>query len=79
MANPQPLTCEEIADLHPAALHDYFAENARYRKEAPEGSQYSILFGSKSMFSGDTRELYLEFEKRVSEYRQAKKNKKPRR
>ena len=55
----------ELAKLSDSDLFDYFLENAEYSPDSPENSKYSICFGSRHLFSGDTAELKDKFFKAV--------------
>lgn len=55
-------------------LFRYFANNARYHRDAPVGSRYSIRLGSRSLFSDDTADLRKQF---CAAVRQAKQGGEP--
>ena len=67
MANPQPIDCYDLTLLNDNQLFDYFSENARYDDTSPN-MPYSIRFGSQSIFSGDTAELFQKFKAKVRSY-----------
>lgn len=46
-------------------LHDYFCKQARYMEDAPPNAKYVIRFGNCSLHSGDTKDLFEEFLRKV--------------
>lgn len=56
------MTKDKLQQLTPDQLHKYFLDNAKYHKENPENSQYSIRIGTdRALFSHDTHELFEKF------------------
>ena len=50
-------------------LYKYFCSNARYMEDAPPNAKYYIRYGNTSLHSGDTKELFEAFVKRVREFK----------
>lgn len=65
------MTITELAKRHTPrskAVEKYFFANARYLKDSP-GECYSILVGSRTLFSRDTMDLRLQFEEVIRKLR----------
>jgi hypothetical protein len=61
------LPIEDVIRLKTRDLFEYFCDNARYLPAAPAGRGYSyaIRLGSKTLFSDDTYDLRLKFNRAV--------------
>ena len=55
----------ELAELHDDQLFAYFSRHARYYAHAPRDDQYAIRLGSRTLFAGDTRDLFQVFRQAV--------------
>lgn len=62
------LPIEKVIALNDKALHDYFDDYARFDAEAPQ-YPYVIRFGSRTLFSDNTMDLWQQFKRTVTRHR----------
>lgn len=73
MALPMGKTPDELRVLNDDELFDYFTDFARYIEDAPQ-LKYGIRFGSRTLVSADTHELWDKFRNKVRETEKEQEN-----
>lgn len=64
MALPMGKNPEELFELNDDELFDYFSNFARYISDSPRLC-YAIMYGSHTLMSDDTADLFEQFKRKV--------------